>query len=151
MIILWIVLPAVNFFTWYYVGQSSAPIVGPECDEIYAMQRLSRMTSLQTLLPALPCDNTELENESTFTAAGYEDSKHGIMGYRGCHPIIHPDFEKANVQQVLTADFDSYRSARLAPMIELKGSVVKNYVTDATCNESHSYMSIRKTGISLDS
>jgi hypothetical protein len=125
MIILWIVLPVVNFFTWYYVGQSNAPVVGPECDEVYARQRFSRMTSLQTLLPALPCDNTELENESTFTAAGYEDRKRGIMGFRGCHPVIHPDFDTPNIQQVLTADFDHYRAARLAPMIELKGNVVK--------------------------
>lgn len=127
-------MPAVNFFTWYYVGQSGAPIVGPECEEVYSIERLSRMTSLQKLLPALPCDNTDLENESTFTEAEYEDKRRGIMGYRGCHPVIHPDFDIPNIQQVLTTDFDSYRAARLAPMIDLKGNFKNkplNYLTSA--------------------
>lgn len=126
MIIFWFILPAVNFFTWYYIGHSSAPVFGPDCEEVYAQERSNRATSaVPIMLPALPCDNTDLEIESTFTEAGEEDRKHGVMGYRGCHPVMNPDFEQPNIEEVLTKDFDGYREARLAPMTELKGELLK--------------------------
>lgn len=45
----------------------------------------------------------------------------GIIGYKGCHPVVGPEHESPNIHIISTKKFDGYRSARLAPMVLLKG------------------------------
>ena len=123
MIILWIIIPAANFFTWYYVGQNS--LQGSSCPTpISISNSLSTSTSGDTLSAsaAVLCDNYDIEDEFTFTPAGNYEKSRGILGYKGCHPVIHPDHESPNLLLVGTESFDSYRTARLATMTLLKGN-----------------------------
>lgn len=121
LIFVWVIIPAVHFATWYFISVSNPAVNSGLCVENQDILASAETVPTQTLLPALPCDNTELEHESTFREADIYEKKQGVLGYRGCHPVVHPEFETPNVQEVLTADFDYYRAARLAPMTELKG------------------------------
>lgn len=122
MIILWIILPAVNFFTWYYVAQISSPISSCSKTSIISNSLISFSSGdIESALVPVLCDNYDIEDEFTFTPAGKDEESKGILGYKGCHPVIHPDFESPNLLLVDTESFDSYRSARLATMTLLKG------------------------------
>ena len=122
VLILYILIPAVNLLTWYYVGLSNVLYVDPSCDDLYNRERMMRLTKARIQMMALPCDYTDLNVDSTYVEAVEGDRNRGIMGYKGCHPVINPGFESA-IEETKTADFDEYRSARLAPMITLKGEI----------------------------
>ena len=118
--ILYILIPAVNLLTWYYVGLSNVLYIDPSCDDYYTRERNMRVTKAQIELSALPCDYTDLNVDSTYVEALEEDRIRGILGYKGCHPVINTGLEFP-IERVKTKDFDEYRVARLAPMITLKG------------------------------
>ena len=118
--ILYILIPAVNLLTWYYVGLSSVLYIEPSCDDLYNQERAIRANKLREQMAALPCDYTDWNVNYTYTEAGEEERKRGVMGYKGCYPIMNPDFDSI-IERVKTRDFDEYRSSRLAPMITLKG------------------------------
>ena len=122
VLILYILIPAVNLLTWYYVGLSNALYFHPSCDDIYSRERVMRLTERQIQMSARPCDYTDLNVDSSYSEAMEGDRDRGIMGYKGCHPVINPAFESP-IERVKTKDFDEYRSARLAPMITLKGEI----------------------------
>jgi hypothetical protein len=101
-IIIWILLPAINFYTWYYIAHSKG---NSEC---------LNNAEIASFLPVLPCPiNYHFENEN--------GNEKGISGYQDCQPVIHRDYEKINVEEIKTEDFDHYRAVRLAPMTGLKG------------------------------
>ena len=124
MIILWIIIPAANFFTWYYIGQNSAQ--ASSCPTPSSISNsLSTSTGGDTLSASVAafCNNYDIEDEFTFTPAGNYEKSQGILGYRGCHPVMHPDYESPNLLFVETESFDKYRAARLATMTLLKGNI----------------------------
>lgn len=120
--ILYILIPAVNLLTWYYVGLSSVLYIDPSCDDLYSQERTIRANKMREQMVALPCDYTDWNVNSNYTEAAEADGKKGVMGYKGCHPVMNPDFD-STIEKVKTTDFDEYRSARLAPMITLKGEI----------------------------
>jgi hypothetical protein len=117
MIFLWLILPAVNFFTWYYISTHGGV---EDCTRDATSNSLK--SSPLSLLAALPCPANLNESSSSKSSRNrIAQSELGISGHKDCNPIVHPDYREANIQEILTSDFDDYRALRLAPMTMLKG------------------------------
>ena len=118
MILLWILIPAANFVAWYLIGSNSPPSCIKNTDSYSDLFSL-KMRSL--LLPTLlPCEENEYGDHNPIESSDTYFNK-GVSGYNKCSPVIHSDYEMPNIETVSTEEFDSYRSARLAPMTHLKG------------------------------
>jgi hypothetical protein len=145
MVLMWVLIPAANFFTWYFIGHTSTSSninAGSSClPNSYNVKVATSSSSSGRVLS--DSASTLMQNDTAIPFCPEDDdvakmlkeevAKLGITGpyiganhpfYNSCSPHVLPKDETVNLYEVDTKSFDSWRVAQLADLISresLKG------------------------------
>ena len=117
--LVWVLLPLLNFGTWFYVRRSSAPTMPrPVCSPIVATMQPRITSSNNAVIPNCPDEEvTPMMSITPATTLSSYDSQ--------CPPLVDDRyFHTLNIKQVSTEEIDGYRVSQLADMLHaesLKG------------------------------
>ena len=118
-LLVWVLLPLLNFGTWFYIRRSASTTPRTNCPPVVATIMQPSITSSPAVIPYCPDEEvipmTSINTATTLSS--YDKTQ--------CPPTVDDRyFHTLNIKQVSTEEIDGFRVAQLADMLHaesLKG------------------------------